>query len=150
VFPDDSQAVYPPQPNVHFDVRIDGVSVPVRTVSGLFDFIKEREAADADGRVGTLTRAVTGDRRLFQWFVDARNGKDARYTVTIRLLSGETSKPLDEWALLEALPIRWCGPHFDAQHGEVAVETLYIRYASVEWPRPAKKPARKPAKKRSK
>lgn len=143
MFPDDSQAAYPPQPNVHFDVRIDGVSVPVRTVSGLLDYIEERDAPDADERVVTLTRAVTGDRRLFEWFVDVRNGKDARRTVTVRLLSGTTSNPLDEWALLEALPIRWRGPHFDALHGEVAVETLDIRYASVEWPRPAKKPVKK-------
>lgn len=75
----------------------------------------------------TLKRGITGSLALWQWFDQVRSGDiKSRRTVTIRLQTEDHSAVVQAWRLSGAFPIKYCGPAFDAQGNDVAMEEVVI------------------------
>jgi len=81
----------------------------------------------------TLKRGVIGDRRLFKWLQDTREGTFDPQTVTITLLD-EARATVCRWILQKAQPKKWVGPTLAAKGGgEVAMEELHIAHEGVTY-----------------
>lgn len=76
----------------------------------------------------TLKRGVVGSLDLYQWIDEVRNGsQDALRTVVIRLLSETRDAVAQEWTLINARPVSYCGPRLNGQSSdEVAIESLTL------------------------
>lgn len=86
--------------------------------------------ADADESRVTLRRAVTGDRRLYDWAASNNHG---RSEVLVEVLGSRADTCVAVWALLGARPVRWYGPDLDAIAAGVAIEELELSYDRLEW-----------------
>jgi phage tail-like protein len=136
-----SQEAYPA---CRFYVLIDGVTQAVFVeVSGLQ---METEVMDyAEGgnngfihrlpgrtRVGTVTlkRGMTGSNELLQWYLKIAAGKiDRRHLSVVQYDVAGTE--LLRWNFDQAYPIRWIGPHFQAEGATVAIETVELAHAGL-------------------
>ena len=116
----------------HFQVIITDTRIALLSVSALHDHVKGYPDADARQTV-VLRRAVTQDKRLYNWYRDTRLGKRTAQTVTIVQLDSPNGKSINTWHLVDAQPVRWTGPHFNALEGELALEELEIRYDFINW-----------------
>lgn len=75
----------------------------------------------------TLKRGVIGSLDLHQWLEEVRSGsQDALRAVTIRLLSETGEDAVQEWRLINARPVSYCGPTLNGSSGDVAIETLTL------------------------
>lgn len=81
----------------------------------------------------TLRRAVGQDRTLFEWRRAAALGRGQPHTVTVILLDAPGGEPVSQWQLVDARPVRWSGPEFDAFSDGIAFEELDITYESIIW-----------------
>ncbi|MEO1576652.1 MAG: phage tail protein [Pseudomonadota bacterium] len=133
-----------PRPQAHFRVWIDGDELALSSVTAFAgEVLAGADRADvadqADGpapqRV-VLTRAVQGDRRLFDWYAAAQHGKAATRLIEIALLDGPGGRVLDQWQLLNATPRRWTGPRFDGLGSGIAEESLTVHFTEIRWVTP--------------
>jgi phage tail-like protein len=121
-----------------FRVEIDGREIGIARVSGLA--LAEEAGGPGDGkRAGpaplrvTLTRALDGDRRLYDWRREAaEKGEAAARRVAVRQLDPATGAPLAAF-VLEGWPVAWTGPEFDANAGGLAWESLEILAHDLIW-----------------
>lgn len=81
----------------------------------------------------TLSRAVDGDRSLYDWRREALDGKPAMRTLVIRHLDRSGTETLHAWQLNQVWPVAWRGPLFDALDGGIAMEALDLAYSDVIW-----------------
>lgn len=84
------------------------------------------------GRI-VLTRAIDADRTFFGWRREAMAGKPALRTVTIRQLDRSGKKAVNAWKIVNAWPLRWTGPAFDALDGGIAHEELELVFTDLNW-----------------
>jgi phage tail-like protein len=82
----------------------------------------------------TLKRGVIGDlKTLYRWIDEVRNGSQtALRTVTVQLLSEDRSRPVQEWKLVNARPIKYTGPALSGQGTDVAIEELVLASERIE------------------
>lgn len=81
-----------------------------------------------------LTQGYTGLDTLYSWYCDVSKGLIERRNVTIMLL-GPRRAPVTWWNVLDAVPVKWVGPSFDAsQDSEVAIESVELVHKGIEKP----------------
>jgi phage tail-like protein len=78
-----------------------------------------------------LRRGVIGSLSWYQWWNEARNGGDARRTVTVTLLD-EQGSPAMSWRFLRARPAGYLTSPLDAVEAETVFETLEIAFDRFE------------------
>ena len=82
-----------------------------------------------------LRRAVSQDRRLFEWYREAAQEKARDYSLSVVQLDAPDGVAVNIWRFERARPVRWTGPHFDALANAIAMEELEVRYRSIAWRR---------------
>ena len=119
-------------PVAHFRALIDGEEIGLLAISSPHALVDDKADQGVRQRV-TLTRAATGDARLFNWYSATTQGKrGAERDLTIVQLDAPKGAVVNVWRLCRATPVRWSGPAFDALASAVALEELEVRYASIE------------------
>ena len=79
----------------------------------------------------TLTRGITGDAELWDWRQKAADGRVERRNGSIILLDDKGEEKI-RWNFVEAWPIKWTGPSFNATGNDVAVEVLELAHEGVK------------------
>ena len=79
----------------------------------------------------TLRWGVTDEEELFVWHQSVVNGQFSRKNGTIVLLdrAGNRKKT---WTFVNAWPVSWKGPEFNATAGEIAIEQLEIAHEGIQ------------------
>jgi phage tail-like protein len=77
-----------------------------------------------------LKRGLTGAADLQRWFQRSHVGAD-RTSVTVTMLN-EAGDRLRVWSFVNAFPIKWTGPSFNAQQATVATEALEISHDGIK------------------
>ena len=78
-----------------------------------------------------LRRGVIGSLAWYRWWDEARNGGDARRTVTVTLLD-EQGNPAMSWRFLRARPAGYLTSPLDAAEANTLFETLEIAFDRFE------------------
>lgn len=71
----------------------------------------------------TLKWGATSDKKAFDWIAKADTGVIDRCDVTITL-NGDDQKPVAEWTLSNAYPIKYSAPDFKPDGNEIAFDSL--------------------------
>lgn len=75
-----------------------------------------------------LKRGIRVDSSLVRWCRDALENFDIKPTdITISLLN-EEHEPLMTWNVVHAYPLKWSVSEFNAEHSQVAIETIELAY----------------------
>ena len=77
-----------------------------------------------------LKRGMTDEDALLTWF-KAAHGAMKRYEVSVAMLDSR-NKALRTWAFVNAFPVKWTGPTFNATQSQVAMETLEIVHEGLK------------------
>lgn len=112
-----------------------GASIEVVPIAegGQNEFVHQRPAGITWNNI-TLKRGVTDSEGLYQWLKEVSgeyysgNGDRFRYKSCVILALEPDGGVSREWAIYEALPVRWTGPTFSADSNEAAVEELEIAH----------------------
>jgi phage tail-like protein len=119
-----------------FRVEIDGREIGIARVSGLALAAEPEGPWSGKGAAPvrvTLTRALDGDRRLYDWRREAaEKGEAATRKVSVAQLDPATGAALGVF-VIEGWPILWTGPEFDANAGGLAWESLEIVARDLIW-----------------
>lgn len=124
----------------NFLVEIEGIIEGGFTeVSGLsiqteYDSVREGGVNDFEHKLPkgtkysdiTLKRGLT-DWKLYDWYRDVIGGRIERKSGTIYLRDNSGNQVM-EWYFLEAYPVKWEGPSFNASSNAVASETLVLAH----------------------
>lgn len=102
------------------------------SVSALHELV-DGEADPALRQRVVLRRAVGTDRSWHEWYHAALADKACERTVTVAQLDRPDGRAVNVWRLIDARPVRWTGPYFDALGSDFAMEELEVRYASIRW-----------------
>ncbi|WP_062354030.1 phage tail protein [Pseudoxanthomonas mexicana] len=78
-----------------------------------------------------LRRGVIGSLAWYQWWDEARNGGDARRSISVTLLD-EQGNPAMRWRFLRARPAAYQTSSMDAALAEALFETLEIAFDRFE------------------
>ena len=78
----------------------------------------------------TLRKGLADSRALYDWMIAGVDGEVTRKTITISLL-GQTGDVVAAWRVINAWPVKYTGPDFNATSSEVAVETLEIAHEGM-------------------
>lgn len=78
-----------------------------------------------------LRRGVAGSLSWYQWWNEARNGGDARRTVTVHLLDEQRESVL-RWRFLRARPAAYLASPMDAAAAGTLFETLEVAFDRFE------------------
>lgn len=144
-----------PYPNFAFRVKIGnqdekGILAGFQEVSGL-----GMEVAVSEYRAGnyrepvtqkvmglgktpdvTCKRGVIGATDLFDWIKQIRDGdrsRDAFFrTVTIQMMAEDRAKPILEWTLKNARPMKYTGPALNGKSSDVAIEEMVLSCENIE------------------
>lgn len=110
--------------------QIEVVPIPE---GGQNEFVHQRPAGITWNNI-TLKRGVTDSEGLYQWLKEASgdtyagNRDKFEYKSCVILALEPDGSITREWAIYEALPVRWTGPTFSADSSNVAVEELEIAH----------------------
>jgi phage tail-like protein len=77
-----------------------------------------------------LKRGITSSADLQTWFHKTHAGAE-RTTVTITMLN-EYGERLRTWQFVNAFPVKWEGPDFDAAQNTLATETIEISHDGIK------------------
>lgn len=130
-----------PLRNFRFRVEIAGIEqAGMCEVSGLettIEAIEYREGADPDnvrysgGMISTgtlvLKWGITESREIYEWFNACRNGNCQQRSISVVAFDAERNEKA-RWELVNAWPVRYKAPDFNARGNEVAIETIEIVY----------------------
>jgi len=133
-----------PLANAKFSVEIDMIQEATFTeASGLeaeLDIFEYQEGGNnlfthkLPGRVKypnvTLKRGVTTSNDLWMWFEMGTFGKINRRNISIVLYDQDGSE-VRRWNLINAYPIKWTGPSFDASAKAVSIETVVFAHEGM-------------------
>lgn len=78
----------------------------------------------------TLKQGLADSTVLYDWIIAGVNGAVQRKTITITLLDEEEA-PAASWQVINAWPIKYTAPDFNATSSEVAIETLEIAHEGM-------------------
>ncbi len=67
---------------------------------------------------------------MYDWMITGVNGAVERKTITITLLDEEES-PAASWQVINAWPMKYTAPDFNATASEVAIETVEIAHEGM-------------------
>ena len=74
-----------------------------------------------------LKKGIVDQRAIWDWCRDAFAGTIVRHNLSIILMSPSGEEKL-RWNFEGAYPIKWSGPEFKAQMGEVAMESMELAH----------------------
>ena len=77
-----------------------------------------------------LRRGLTDADTLWNWLRGVADGQIERKTVLL-FLQDATGQATRGWAFRKAYPVRWAGPEFAAEGGDVAIETLELTHTGI-------------------
>lgn len=78
----------------------------------------------------TLKKGLADSKALYDWMYEGVEGEVNRQTLTITLLDA-TETPVASWRVINAWPVKYTGPDFNATSSEVAVETLEVAHEGM-------------------
>lgn len=78
----------------------------------------------------TLKKGLADSGALYDWMIAGVNGDVKRKTITITLLNA-TEAAVASWRAINAWPVKYTGPDFNAISSEVAVESLEIAHEGM-------------------
>lgn len=77
-----------------------------------------------------LKQGLVDSKVLYDWMIAGVNGAVQRKTVTITLLDAE-EKAAASWQVINAWPVKYTAPEFNAQSSEIAIETLEVAHEGM-------------------
>lgn len=78
----------------------------------------------------TLKKGVTDSTVLYTWVMAGVEGEVERKTITITLLDA-TGAATASWQVINAWPVKYTAPDFNATASEAAIETLEIAHEGM-------------------
>lgn len=78
----------------------------------------------------TLRQGLADSMVLYEWMIAGVNGAVDRKTITITLLDEEEA-PAASWQVINAWPMRYTAPDFNATSSEIAIESLEIAHEGM-------------------
>ena len=78
----------------------------------------------------TLKQGLADSMVLYDWLIAGVDGAVQRQTITITLLDEEEA-PAASWQVINAWPMHYTAPDFNATSSEVAIETLEIAHEGM-------------------
>ncbi len=78
----------------------------------------------------TLRQGLIHNTVLYDWLMEGVEGAVDRKTITITLLDEEENDSAS-WQVINAWPIRYAAPDFNATSSEIAIETLEIAHEGM-------------------
>lgn len=78
----------------------------------------------------TLRQGLADSMVLYDWIIAGVDGAVQRKTITITLLDEEEA-PAASWQVINAWPMHYTAPDFNATASEVAIETLEIAHEGM-------------------
>ncbi|MCM1106293.1 MAG: phage tail protein [Blautia sp.] len=78
----------------------------------------------------TLKKGLADSKALYDWMNKGVTGEVERKTITITLLDA-TEKAAASWRVINAWPLKYTAPEFNATSSEVAVESLEIAHEGM-------------------
>lgn len=78
----------------------------------------------------TLKKGLADSMVLYEWMIAGVDGAVERKTITITLLD-ESEEAAASWQIINAWPVKYTAPDFNATSSEVAVESLEIAHEGM-------------------
>ena len=78
----------------------------------------------------TLKQGLVDSTVMYDWMYTGVNGAVERKTITITLLDEEES-PAASWQVINAWPMKYTAPDFNATASEIAIETVEIAHEGM-------------------
>jgi len=78
----------------------------------------------------TLRQGLVDSQAIYDWMITGVNGAVDRKTITITLLD-EEDNPAASWQVINAWPMRYNAPDFNALSSEIAVESIEIAHEGM-------------------
>jgi len=78
----------------------------------------------------TLKKGLTDSLVMYEWLITGVDGPVDRKTITITSLD-ESEQPVASWQVINAWPIKYTAPDFNATSSEVAIETIEIAHEGM-------------------
>ena len=78
-----------------------------------------------------LKRGLTDYLGLWEWIWDSLHGVITRKRVDVYLQQDPDTR-VSGWSFLEAYPVKWTGPEFNADGSAVALETLELAHNGIK------------------
>ncbi|MDR0468846.1 MAG: phage tail protein [Peptococcaceae bacterium] len=78
----------------------------------------------------TLRQGLTDSIVLYEWIITGVEGPVDRKTVTITVLD-EAGEPAASWQVINAWPMKYTAPDFNATSSEVAIEALELAHEGM-------------------
>lgn len=78
----------------------------------------------------TLKWGVTSSKDLYDWMAKSFEKAIERKTVAISLMDDE-SKEVATWQIINAWPVKYTGPEFNATSSDVAIESLELAHEGM-------------------
>lgn len=78
----------------------------------------------------TLKKGLTDSLVMYEWLITGVDGPVDRKTITITSLD-EAEQPVASWQVINAWPIKYTAPDFNATSSEVAIETVEIAHEGM-------------------
>lgn len=78
----------------------------------------------------TLKWGVTKNKELYDWMAQGMTGAVVRKTVAITLMD-DAGTDQASWKIINAFPVKYSGPEFNATSSEVAIESLELAHEGL-------------------
>lgn len=78
----------------------------------------------------TLRQGLVDSTAIYDWMMTGVNGAVDRKTITITLLDEEEA-PAASWQVINAWPMRYNAPDFNALASEIAIESIEIAHEGM-------------------
>ena len=78
----------------------------------------------------TLKKGLTDSMVMYEWLITGVDGPVDRKTITITSLD-ESEQPVASWQVINAWPVKYTAPDFNATSSEVAIETVEIAHEGM-------------------
>jgi phage tail-like protein len=126
----------------YFEVEIGGVQYSFRSASGLKIETEVIEFQEGNGDIIRklagptrysnirLSRAFTGERSLYEWYVKTQKPQPIKVDGRITMFDRHGA-PVATWNFVNSFPTKWEGPDLDASASEVAIETIEIAHEGL-------------------
>ncbi|MBQ9632573.1 MAG: phage tail protein [Lachnospiraceae bacterium] len=133
-----------PHGRFRYKVEIDGLDAggfsEVTGFDASIDVIEYREGDDTTtprklaglkkyGNI-TMRQGLVDSTVMYDWIMEGVNAALDRKTITVTLLD-EEGNPAAAWQVINAWPMRYTAPDFNASASEVAIESMEIAHEGL-------------------